>query len=152
MSEEQHIPIYDAQEPSEESKQLVALFHDLDSRQLDFLDAAAKSIIERVATFLAIVFGVTAFGSARCSGCAAPVSSLRWGRWPWQPLSSLLSGTHEQSKEDLVLCTGYPWLAFLGKVQITSFNDHNRPFRRCRFIVHIADLSAWRAHRRAISR
>jgi hypothetical protein len=64
MSEEQQIPIYDAQEPSEESKQLVALFHDLESRQLDFLDAAAKSIIERVATFLAIVFGVTAFGSA----------------------------------------------------------------------------------------
>ena len=64
MSEEQQIPMYDAQEPSEESKQLVALFHDLESRQLDFLDAAAKSIIERVATFLAIVFGVTAFGSA----------------------------------------------------------------------------------------
>src|SRR5258708_2130225 len=64
MSEEQHIPIYDAQEPSEESKQLVALFHDLDSRQLDFLDAAAKSVLERVPTSLAIVFGVTAFGSA----------------------------------------------------------------------------------------
>jgi hypothetical protein len=64
MSEEQQIPMYDAQEPSEESKQLVALFHDLESRQLDFLDAAAKSIIERVATFLAILFGVTAFGSA----------------------------------------------------------------------------------------
>ncbi len=64
MSEEQQIPIYDAQEPSGESKQLVALFHDLESRQLDFLDNAAKSIIERVATFLAILFGVTAFGSA----------------------------------------------------------------------------------------
>jgi hypothetical protein len=65
MSEEQQqIPIYDSQEPSEESKQLVALFHDLESRQLDFLDDAAKSIVERVATFLAILFGVTAFGSA----------------------------------------------------------------------------------------
>ena len=64
MSEEQQGPIYDAQEPSEESKQLVALFHDLESRQLDFLDDAAKSVIERVATFLAILFGVTAFGSA----------------------------------------------------------------------------------------
>src|SRR6266852_3457972 len=63
MSEEKHIPIYDGQEPSEESKQLVALFHDLAGRQLDFLDNAAKSIIERVATFLAILFGVTAFGS-----------------------------------------------------------------------------------------
>lgn len=63
MSEDQHIPIYDAQEPSEESKQLVALFHDLESRQLDFLDEAAKSVVEPVATFLAILFGVTAFGS-----------------------------------------------------------------------------------------
>ncbi len=63
MSEDQHIPIYDAQAPSEESKQLVALFRDLESRQLDFLDDAAKSVVERVATFLAILFGVTAFGS-----------------------------------------------------------------------------------------
>ena len=63
MSEDQHIPIYDAQEPSEDSKQLVTLFHDLESRQLDFLDEAAKSVVERVATFLAILFGVTAFGS-----------------------------------------------------------------------------------------
>ena len=64
MSEDQGIPTYDSQEPSEESKQLVALFHDLESRQLDFLDDAAKSVVERVATFLAILFGVTAFGSA----------------------------------------------------------------------------------------
>ena len=64
MSEQQEIPIIEGQEPSEESKQLVALFHDLESRQLDFLDEAAKSVVERVATFLAIVFGVTAFGSA----------------------------------------------------------------------------------------
>lgn len=63
MSEQQHIPIYDGQEPSEESKQLMALFHNLESRQLDFLDEAAKSVVERVATFLAILFGVTAFGS-----------------------------------------------------------------------------------------
>jgi hypothetical protein len=63
MSEQQQIPIQDGQEPSEESKQLMALFHDLESRQLDFLDEAAKSVVERVATFLAILFGVTAFGS-----------------------------------------------------------------------------------------
>ena len=64
MSKEPQIPIYDAQEPSEEGKQLVALFHDLETKQLIFLDEAAKSIIERVATFLAILFGVTAFGSS----------------------------------------------------------------------------------------
>ena len=55
MSEDQHIPIYDGQEPSEESKQLVALFHDLESRQLDFLDDAAKSVVER---FAGILFAV----------------------------------------------------------------------------------------------
>ena len=35
--------MYDAQEPSEESKQLVALFHDLESRQLDFLMRRPKA-------------------------------------------------------------------------------------------------------------
>src|SRR6266849_2299281 len=33
-----------------------------------------------------------------------------------------------------------------------QFNDQNRSFRRCRFIVHIADVSAWGAHQRAIGR
>jgi len=33
-----------------------------------------------------------------------------------------------------------------------NFNDQDRPFRRCRFIVHTADLSAWGAHRQAIGR
>src|SRR5207244_9514664 len=32
-------------------------------KQLDFLDASGKSIIERIATLLAVLFGVTAFGS-----------------------------------------------------------------------------------------
>ena len=63
MSDQQQNPVIEGQDPSEESKQLAALFHDLESRQLDFLDEAAKSVVERVATFLAILFGVTAFGS-----------------------------------------------------------------------------------------
>src|SRR6266849_7770974 len=42
-----------------------------------------------------------------------------------------------------------------------KFNDQNRPYRRClseaersayQYFVHIADLSAWGAHRRAIGR
>ncbi len=48
--------------PTEEQKQLVALFAEMDSKQLDFLDEAGKSIIERIATFLAVLFAVTAFG------------------------------------------------------------------------------------------
>jgi hypothetical protein len=63
MNEQQQIPIYDSQEPSEEGKQLVTLFNEMESKQLDFLDESGKSIIERIATFLAVLFGVTAFGS-----------------------------------------------------------------------------------------
>ena len=63
MNEQQEIPIYDSQEPSEEGKQLVTLFNEMESKQLDFLDESGKSIIERIATFLAVLFGVTAFGS-----------------------------------------------------------------------------------------
>src|SRR5437588_329463 len=63
MNEQQQIPIQDSQAPSEESKQLVTLFNDMESKQLDFLDESGKSIIERIATFLAVLFGVTAFGS-----------------------------------------------------------------------------------------
>lgn len=35
----------------------------MEKNQLPFLDEAGKSVIERVATFLAILFGVTACGS-----------------------------------------------------------------------------------------
>jgi hypothetical protein len=57
------IPIQDSQEPSEEGKHLVTLFTDMESKQLDFLDAAGKSIIERVSALLAVLFAVTAFSN-----------------------------------------------------------------------------------------
>jgi hypothetical protein len=53
------IPIQDAHEPSEESRQLISLFTEMDNKQLDFLDESGKSIIERISTFLAVLFGVT---------------------------------------------------------------------------------------------
>lgn len=52
---QQHDP-----EPSEESKSIVALFSDMHGKQLDFLDATGKSLIERIATFLTVLFAVTA--------------------------------------------------------------------------------------------
>jgi hypothetical protein len=61
--QQQQVPIYDSQEPSEEGRQLVTLFNDMENKQLDFLDESGKSVIERIATFLAVLFGVTAFGS-----------------------------------------------------------------------------------------
>ena len=57
MSEQQQIPIHDSQEPSEEGKQLVTLFHEMENKQLDFLDESGKSIIERIATFLTVLLG-----------------------------------------------------------------------------------------------
>ena len=57
------IPIQDSQEPSEEGKQLVAIFTEMEHKQLDFLDESGKSLIERISTLLAVVFAVTAFSS-----------------------------------------------------------------------------------------
>ncbi len=55
------IPVQDSQEPSEEGKQLVSLFTEMEHKQLDFLDESGKSIIERVSALLAVLFAVTAF-------------------------------------------------------------------------------------------
>jgi len=33
-----------------------------------------------------------------------------------------------------------------------NFNKQDRSCCRCRFIAHIADLSAWKAHRQTIGR
>jgi hypothetical protein len=57
------VEIQDTQELSEEGKQLVQIFTNMKSKQLEFLDEAGKSMIERIATFLAILFAVTAFSS-----------------------------------------------------------------------------------------
>src|SRR3989442_6831189 len=62
MSEQQPIPMLQAEPPSDEHKRLVSLFSDMESKQLEFLDEAGKSIIERIATLLAVLFAVTAFG------------------------------------------------------------------------------------------
>ena len=50
-------------ELAEEDKRLIALFSDMRGKQLDFLDEAGKSVIERIATFLAVLFAVTAFSN-----------------------------------------------------------------------------------------
>jgi hypothetical protein len=59
MNDQEQITIQDSQEPSEEGKQLVTLFTEMENKQLDFLDESGKSIVERIATFLAVLFGVT---------------------------------------------------------------------------------------------
>ncbi|MBA2288002.1 MAG: hypothetical protein H0W02_21215, partial [Ktedonobacteraceae bacterium] len=56
--QEPQIQIYDAQPPSEHSGRVKATFDDLESKQLDTLDEAGKSLIERIATFLGVLFGI----------------------------------------------------------------------------------------------
>jgi hypothetical protein len=63
MNEQQQIPMLPAERPTDEQKRLVTLFADMESKQLDFLDQASKSIIERIAALLAVLFAVIAFGS-----------------------------------------------------------------------------------------
>ncbi len=57
------IEIQDSQQPSEEGRQVAQLFADIRSKQLDFLDESGKSMIERIATFLAVLFAITAFSN-----------------------------------------------------------------------------------------
>lgn len=57
------IEVQDSQELSEEGRQLAQIFSDMRSKQLDFLDESGKSLIERVATFLAVLFAITAFSN-----------------------------------------------------------------------------------------
>jgi len=62
MSEQQHqqpIPVYETHEPSEASKRVTAVFDDMESKQLDNLNDAGKSLIERIATFLGVLFGLS---------------------------------------------------------------------------------------------
>ena len=63
---EQQIPLFEPESESKEElekrQRLKDIFFDLEKKQPDFLDEAAKSIIERIATFLAILFAVIALG------------------------------------------------------------------------------------------
>ncbi len=63
---EQQIPLFEpeseSQEQLEKRQRLKDIFSDLEKKQPDFLDEAGKSIIERIATFLAILFAVLALG------------------------------------------------------------------------------------------
>jgi len=52
-------PIYEAQEPSEKSKRVNAALDELETKQLETLDESGKSIIERIATFLGVLFGIS---------------------------------------------------------------------------------------------
>lgn len=56
---QQQIPIIHPQELSAEGKRVMAAFDELETKQLDTLDESAKGSIERIATFLGVLFAVT---------------------------------------------------------------------------------------------
>jgi pilus assembly protein TadC len=66
MGEQQqdHGPVYNAHEPSQASKRINAMFDDMESKQLDTLNDAGKSLIERIATFLGVLFGLSILNSS----------------------------------------------------------------------------------------
>lgn len=55
-------PIYEGEPPSDEAKRLAAMFDELEKKQLEFLDEAAKRIVELCTGLLGVLFAVTAFG------------------------------------------------------------------------------------------
>jgi hypothetical protein len=57
------IEIVEGHEPAQENKRLVALFDEMEGKQLELIDEAGKSIIERISTLLAVLFAVTAFSN-----------------------------------------------------------------------------------------
>src|SRR5260370_19908971 len=54
---------YDAHEPSEARRRVTATFDEMESKQLDNLNDAGKSLIERIATFLGVLFGLSILSS-----------------------------------------------------------------------------------------
>ncbi len=50
-------------EPSEEGKRLAGIFSDIESKQPEFLDSSAQTMIQQVATIFTVFFGITAFGN-----------------------------------------------------------------------------------------
>ena len=60
----EQIPMYDAHEPSDASLRVNAIFDEMESKQLDNLNDAGKSLIERIATFLGVLFGLSILNSS----------------------------------------------------------------------------------------
>jgi hypothetical protein len=55
-------PVYSGEPVSSEAERLVALFDELEKKQIEFLDEANKRLIELSSALLGLLFGVMAFG------------------------------------------------------------------------------------------
>lgn len=63
QQQQQQIPVYEAHKPSDASKRVAAIFDDMEGKQLDNVNDAGKSLIERIATFLGVLFGLSILSS-----------------------------------------------------------------------------------------
>jgi hypothetical protein len=63
QGQEGEVPIIDSEEPSQDGQRVASIFDDLESKQLDTLDEAGKGLIERVGTFLGVLFAITVLSS-----------------------------------------------------------------------------------------
>ena len=64
QQQQEDLPIINAHEPSEASQRVNAMLDDMESKQLDTLNDAGKTLIERVATFLGVLFGLSILNSS----------------------------------------------------------------------------------------
>lgn len=58
------VEVQSFQEPSTGSEKLIELFAEAEHKQVDFLNEFAKSLIERISTFLAILLGLSVLGNS----------------------------------------------------------------------------------------
>jgi hypothetical protein len=118
MNEQQQIPMLQTREPTDEERRLVTLFTDLESKQLEFLDESGKSIIECIATFLAVLFGVTVLGSTFPPAyLVGNVLALGAGLWGVQPRSYKLyrrNLTGMREELDKIIAHKSRWLRRVG--------------------------------------
>ena len=56
------LPILEGAPPTDEQKRLLALFDEMEKKQVDFLDQAGKRIVELTTGLLGVLFAVAAFG------------------------------------------------------------------------------------------
>ncbi|HEY6539546.1 MAG TPA: hypothetical protein VIZ18_01355 [Ktedonobacteraceae bacterium] len=61
MSEQEHIPILQGRPPTNEEIEAMNWFSD--RKQIEFFNEAGKNIASMIATFLTVLFAVTAFGN-----------------------------------------------------------------------------------------
>ncbi|SRR5579884_699518 len=56
-------PVLPSEMMTDEDRRLVAVFDDIESKQLELIDEAGKKLIEHVTALLAVLFAVTAFSN-----------------------------------------------------------------------------------------